>query len=302
MNDKNSKSAFISIVGMANVGKSSLLNKLVGQKISIISNKPQTTRNKITGILTKGESQLVFLDSPGYHKRKNKLSDYMIKQISSVILDVDVCVLVVEATNKHISELEKKLINQINKLNVDVILVINKIDLLPKKEMIIKVIEMYSTEINVKSVVPISVKMNDGINILLDELYKFAKPSPHFFSDDMITDQMEREMVSEIIREKMLLNFGAEIPYGVVVAIEKMKERKGANIFDIESVIYCERNSHKGIIIGKDGQALKKAASQARIDIEEMLESKVNLKCWVKVKNNWRNNEKIMRNFGYDLR
>ncbi len=302
MYNQNKKSAFIAMVGLANVGKSSLLNKLVGQKISIVSHKPQTTRNKITGVLTEGDIQLIFFDLPGFHKRKNKLSDYMINQIKDVILDVDVCILVVEATNKYISKIELDLINNIKKLNLNLILVINKIDLLTDKETIIKVIDMYVKEIDVKDVIPISVKKNDGIDILLKEIKKYTKISPHFFSDEIVTDQMERFIVSEIIREKMLNNLGEEIPYGVAVIIESMKKRKGCNIVDIESIIYCERNSHKGIIIGKNGATLKRIASQARLDIEDMLQLKTNLKCWVKTKNNWRNDEQVMKNFGYFLK
>ncbi len=299
MSYENLKSAFIAIAGLPNVGKSSLLNQLVGQKIAIVSNKSQTTRNKITGVLTKGETQLVFLDSPGFHERKNKLSDHMMKQINEAVSDVDLCLLVVDATNKVLSQTETKLIDNLKKAQVDVILVINKIDLLKQKEQIIKIIDLYSKEIDFKCAIPISVKKNDGIDILLKELFKFAKPSPHFFSDDMVTDQMERVMISEIIREKILNNFNAEIPHGIAVVIESMKKRKNKKLIDIEATIYCEKDSHKSIIIGKKGDALKRLASQARIDIEKMLTSQANLQCWVKIKNNWRNNEKLINNFGF---
>ncbi|MBP0979408.1 MAG: GTPase Era [Oscillospiraceae bacterium] len=301
-NNLESKSVFVGVVGLANVGKSSLINKLVGQKVSIVSNKPQTTRNKITGILTKDEVQFVFFDLPGFHKKKNKLSEYMIKQINQGVSDIDVCVLVVDATNKFIKDIEIDLINQIKNLSTNIILVINKIDLLKNKSEIIKVIERYSEKIDFKSVIPMSVKKNDGVNILLDELYKFAVLSPHFFSQEMFTDQIERVIISEIIREKIMQYFGEEIPYGVAVVIEKFKSRNNTkNIIDIEAVIYCERYSHKGIIIGQKGEALKRVASKSRIEIEELLESKVNLKCWVKVKNNWRNDEKSIKNFGYNI-
>lgn len=309
-NHLDTKSVFVSVVGLANVGKSSLINKLIGQKVSIVSNKPQTTRNKITGILTKNEVQFVFLDLPGFHKKKNKLSDYMIKQINQGVSDIDVCVLMIDATNKFIKDLEIDLINQIKNLSSNIILVINKIDLLKNKSEIIKIIERYSEKFDFKSVIPMSVKKNDGVDILLDELYKFATPSPHFFSKDMFTDQVERSIISEIIREKIMQYFGEEIPYGVAVVIEKFKSRNNTrnkdnqknNIIDIEAVIYCERNSHKGIIIGKSGEALKRVASKSRLDIENLLESKVNLKCWVKTKNNWRNDEKQLKNFGYNIK
>lgn len=300
MEYQGSKSAFIAIAGLPNVGKSSLLNRLVGQKVSIVSSKSQTTRNKITGILTKDETQLVFLDSPGFHKRKNKLSDYMLKQVGDAILDIDLCMLVVDATKKFVSETEKNLIANLKKSKIDVVLVVNKIDLLKQKEQIIKVIDLYSKEIDFRSAIPISVKKDDGLDILLNELLSFAVPSPHFFSPDMVTDQMERVMISEIVREKILNNFGDEIPHGVAVVIESMKKRKNKNLFDITATIYCEKDSHKSIIIGKKGEALKRLASQARVDIEEMLEASVNLQCWVKSKNNWRNNDRLIKNFGYE--
>lgn len=300
MKNIETKSAFVAIVGLTNVGKSSLMNALVGQKISIVSNKPQTTRNKITGILTQNETQFVFLDSPGIHKRKNKLSDYMSKQITSATLDIDVCILVVEATRKFISTIEENLINQIKNLKTNVILVVNKIDLLKKKEDILQVINMYKDKIDFDSIIPISVKKNDGLDLLLNELNKYTKPSPHFFSEDMVTDQMEREVISEIIREKILTYFSQEVPHGVAVFIEQMKERSN-KILDVEAVIYCERYNHKGIIIGKKGEALKTIASMARLELEDMLGIKVNLQCWVKVKNNWRNDSRQMKWLGYDL-
>lgn len=298
---ENTKSAFIAIIGLPNVGKSSLMNRLVGQKISIVSNKPQTTRNKITGILTCGDVQLVFLDSPGFHKTKNKLGEYMLKQVKESILDIDVCILMVDATNKCITDSQRELINKVKKLNIDVILVINKIDLLPQKELIIKIIDLYAKELNFKSAIPISVKKDDGVDILLKELFKYALPSPHFFSKDLVTDQMEKVVVSEIIREKILLSLNKEIPHGVAVVIESMKKRKNRNLIDVEAVIYCEKESHKGIIIGKNGEALKLISCKARVDIEKLLGEKVNLQCWVKTKNNWRKNINMMNNLGYKL-
>lgn len=301
MENKNTKSAFIAIIGLPNVGKSSLINRLVGQKISIVSNKPQTTRNKITGILTCNDIQLVFLDSPGFHKTKNRLGEYMLKQVKESILDVEVCILMVDATSKYITDCQQELIDKVKKLNIDVILVINKIDLLPQKELIIQVIDLYAKKLNLKSAIPISVKKDDGIDILLKELFKYAVPSPHFFSEDLVTDQMEKVVVAEIIREKILLTLDKEIPYGVAVIIEVMKKRKNSDLVDIEAVIYCEKESHKGIIIGKKGETLKLISCKARLDIEKLLDTKVNLQCWVKTKNNWRKNIKMMSNLGYKL-
>lgn len=300
MNTKNpTKSAFVAIVGKPNVGKSSLLNALIGQKIAIVSNKPQTTRNRITGILTQDEVQLVFMDTPGLHYPKTKLNEYMIRQINSSVLDVDIGILVVDATTKVISKLELEIIEKLKISNIPTILVINKIDLLPRKELIIEVINLYSKQYQFASIVPVSVHKEDGLKILMEEIKKLTKEGPHFFAEDSVTDQMEKVIVAEIVREKILRNLNEEIPHGVAIVVESMKERKSGHIMDINIMIYCEKESHKGIIIGKSGITLKRIATQAREDIERFLQNKINLQCWVKVKDDWRNKINQMKNFGY---
>ncbi|MEG0692003.1 MAG: GTPase Era [Oscillospiraceae bacterium] len=297
MINQNTKSAFISIVGKPNVGKSSLLNKLLGEKIAIVTNKPQTTRTRITGVLTKGLTQFVFIDTPGFHKPKTKLSNSMVKAVTTSIKDVDVIMMLVEPTGK-LTEAELELIDSIKKEKVPSVLIINKIDLISNKEMLIKRINDISAIHKFDIVIPISVLNNDGINLVFEELDKYAEEGVHFFPDDTLTDQPERVIVSEIIREKILLNLHQEIPHGTAVVIEKMREREDKELIDIDAMIYCEKTSHKGMIIGKNGAVLKRIASTARVEIEGFLGVKINLQCWIKVRDDWRNKESMIRNFG----
>ena len=293
------KTEFVAIVGRPNVGKSSLLNSMLGQKISIVSPKPQTTRTRIMGVLTQNETQIVFIDTPGLHKPRTHLGEYMVKSVRDSIVGVDICLLVVDAGSKILSS-EIEFINKFKKLNIPAILAINKIDLVSSKESIMNIIEKYSEMFDFEAIVPLSAKTKDGVNILVNELKKFAMPSEHFFDSDAITDQPERVIASEIIREKILRFLDKEIPHGVAVIIEKMRERKESSITDIDATIYCEKDSHKGIIIGKKGSMLKKIGSCARQDMERFFSCKINLNIWVKVKEDWRNRESILRSLGYD--
>lgn len=293
------KTAFIAIVGCPNVGKSSILNRMLGQKIAIVSNKPQTTRTRIMGVLTKGETQLVFTDTPGFHRPKTKLGEKMIKAVSDSIGGVDACLMVVEGLSE-LKDSEKELIEKFKKQKMPVVLAINKIDLIENKEELMGRIMEMANEYNFEAIVPVSAVKNDGINELLDELMNLAFPSEHFFPDDTLTDQPERVIASEIIREKMLRLLDKEIPHGVAVAIEKMRERSDTDLMDIEATIYCEKESHKGIIIGKGGATLKRISTYARQDMEKFFSCRVNLQCWVKVKEDWRNREGLIHNFGLD--
>ena len=293
------KTAFIAIVGCPNVGKSSILNRMLGQKIAIVSNKPQTTRTRIIGVLTKGETQLVFTDTPGFHRPKTKLGEKMIKAVSDSIGGVDACLMVVEGLSE-LKDSEKELIEKFKKQKMPVVLTINKIDLIENKEELMGRIMEMANEYNFEAIVPVSAVKNDGINELLDELMNLAFPSEHFFPDDTLTDQPERVIASEIIREKMLRLLDKEIPHGVAVAIEKMRERSDTDLMDIEATIYCEKESHKGIIIGKGGATLKRISTYARQDMEKFFSCRVNLQCWVKVKEDWRNREGLIHNFGLD--
>lgn len=292
------KSCFAAIVGKPNAGKSSLINALVGEKVAIVSDKPQTTRTRITGVLTKDFNQFVFIDTPGLHKAKNKLSEYMVKTINESICDVDVAVLVTDMS-KEVFSAELKLIESINKSKIPAILLINKIDTIENKEDILSRIAMFTELCDFEAVVPASVINNDGIDILMSELEKFASESPHFFPDDALTDQPERVIIAEIIREKVLNLMRDEIPHGIAVAIDRMHERDNG-IIDIDATIICERDSHKGMVIGKGGAMLKKIGSLARVEAESFLNAKINLQCWVKVKNDWRNKEQIIKQFGFN--
>lgn len=293
------KTAFIAIVGKPNVGKSSILNKLLGQKIAIVSDKPQTTRTRIMGVLTEGETQLVFTDTPGYHRPHNKLGEKMIKAVSDSISGVDACMFVVEPEGE-LRETETELIEKFKKEKMPVILVINKIDTIKVKTELMKRILDLSALYEFEAVIPVSAMKNDGLDMLKEELIKLAFPSEHFFPDDTLTDQPERVIASEIVREKMLRMLDREIPHGVAVSIEKMRERADKDILDVEAVIYCEKDSHKGIIIGKKGAMLKKISTYARQDMERFFDCKVNLQCWVKVKEGWRNRDGLIHNFGLD--
>lgn len=296
----NNKTEFIAIVGKPNVGKSSLLNRILGQKVSIVSKKPQTTRTRIMGVYTQDEVQLVFIDTPGLHKPRTNLGEYMVKSVKDSISGVDTCLLVVNAGEKVLpSDLE--FIDKFKCSNIPAVLAINKIDLVTDKTFIIEQIKEYSKMFSFEAVVPLSAKTGDGISELLDELKKLAVPSEHFFDKDALTDQPERIVAAEIIREKILRLTDKEIPHGTAVVVERMKDRKNkSEITDIDAVIYCEKNSHKGIIIGKNGSMLKKIGTYARKDMESFFSCKVNLNIWVKVKEDWRNRESILRSLGYD--
>lgn len=294
--NKEFKSGFVSIVGMANVGKSTLLNKIAGQKIAIISDKPQTTRNKILAIYTNEDEQIIFTDTPGIHKPHNKLGEVMVKTANESMSDTDVIVFMIDAT-KGIQEMEKDIAKSISKSNTPCILVLNKIDNM-QKDMLLPVIADYSSLCDFEAIVPISAKSGDGIEILLNNIRQYIKEGPQYYYDDMITDQPEKQIAAEIIREKLLWLLDKEVPHGIVIEIEKMQEKK--NLTAITASIFCEKATHKGIIIGKNGEMLKKIGTMARIDIEKMLDKKVYLELWVKVKADWRNNNALIKNFGFD--
>lgn len=293
------KTAFIAIVGKANVGKSSLLNRMLGQKIAIVSSKPQTTRTKIMGVLTQGETQLVFTDTPGFHNPHNKLGEKMNEAVGDTVGGVDACLFLVEPKGE-INEQELQLIEMFKKRKMTVILAINKIDMIKDKQELAARIAYLSSLYDFYSVVPVSATEGDNVDELLDELDKLAFESPHFFPDDTLTDQPERVLAAEIIREKILRLMDKEIPHGIAVAVEKMREREDKDILDIDATIYCERESHKGMVIGKNGSMLKKVSTFARQDLENFFQIKVNLHCWVKVKLDWRNREGLIHNFGLD--
>lgn len=293
------KTAFTAIVGCPNVGKSSLLNKMLGTKIAIVSSKPQTTRTKIMGVLTTGDTQLVFTDTPGYHKPHNKLGEKMNQAVGDSIGGVDACLFVVEAKGK-IKKGEFELMEKFKKLKVPVILAINKIDMLKDKEELLERIAEFSSLYDFEAVVPVCAQTGENVKDVLQELDKLAVESPHFFPDDTLTDQPERVLAAEIIREKILRLMDKEVPHGIAVSIEKMREREDKDILDIEAIIYCERENHKGMVIGKKGAMLKKISTYARQDLENFFGIKVNLQTWVKVKEDWRNREGLIHNFGLD--
>lgn len=294
---KITKTAVVSVVGRPNVGKSTLTNKLVGQKVAIVSSKPQTTRTRITGLLNKNGTQYVFLDTPGLHKPRTQLGDYMCKVVTDTVSEVDAAMLVVEPI-ANIGPAEESLIAQIKAHHMPAVLVINKIDTV-KKEELLNVIATYAAAHEFEAVVPISARTGEGLDDLLGELSKYAIEGPQLFPEDMVSDQPERQLVAEIIREKMLRLLDREVPHGVAVGIERWHERENG-LVEINAVIYCEKVSHKGIIIGKQGAMLREIGKQARGDIERMLDAKVYLELWVKVKEGWRNNQYQMRNFGYE--
>ena len=294
----NDKSAFIAIVGRPNVGKSSILNRLLGTKIAIVSSKPQTTRNRITGVLTEGEYQIVFFDTPGMHKPKNSLGKYMVRSVNESVGGVDCCMLVVEADKSPV-QTELDFIDKFKALGMPAILVINKIDMIKDKEILMKQILEYSKLYDFEAIVPVSASDGNGMNELLEELKKQASEGGHFFDDDTLTDQPERVIASEIIREKILRLCNAEIPHGTAVVIEKMKTRDNG-ILDIDATIFCEKESHKRILIGKNGAMLKKISTFARQDMERFFDCKVFLQVWIKVKEDWRNRAQLLQNFGFD--
>lgn len=298
-NNFNDKSAFIAIVGRPNVGKSSILNKMLGQKIAIVSSKPQTTRTRIMGVLTEEETQLVFIDTPGIHKPRTELGKYMVKSVNESVSGVDACLLVTEAC-RDITDTELKLIEKFKAMDVPAILAINKIDTVKEKSDLMLQIARYSEKFDFEAVVPVSAQNNSGIDELKNELKKLAQEGGHLFDEDTLTDQPERVLAAEMIREKMLRLLDKEIPHGTAVVVERMRTREDKEIIDMDATIYCERDSHKGIIIGKQGAMLKKIGSYARQDMEAFFNCKVNLTMWVKVKEDWRNREGLLRSFGFD--
>ena len=291
------KTVFATIIGRTNAGKSSLLNAVIGEKIASVSSKSQTTRTRITGIKTIDDIQLVFMDTPGLHKPKNKLSNHMLNAVRESVADIDVVVFMADCTKK-LSNQEEHMLSELSSGKTHLIYVLNKIDLLENKSDLVPIISELSGKYNFDSIIPISVTENNGVDIVVSEVMKFASDSPHFFPDDMITDQPEKVIASEIIREKLLNLLNDEVPHGIAVTVEKMSERDDKDILDIDAVIYCERDSHKGIVIGKGGSMLKKAATLSRQELENFFRIKVNLQCWVKVKEDWRNKEGLIRSFG----
>lgn len=293
----NTKSAMLTICGRPNVGKSTLVNKIVGEKIAIVSNKPQTTRNRICGVLTRGETQLVFVDTPGFHKPRTRLGDFMVNVVNESVADVDAVLLVVEPIN-NVGIQEEQLLLQIKASGAPAILVINKIDTV-EKEALLAVIAAYSSRYDFDAVVPVCAKSGEGVQELLAECEKYAEQSPHLFPDDVTSDQPEKQVIAEILREKLLWCLEREIPHGTAVEITKFSERDNG-IVDVDATIYCEKASHKAIIIGKQGAMLKKISTMAREDSERFMGTKVYLQTWVKVKENWRENQTLIRNFGYE--
>jgi len=289
------KSGFVTLIGRPNVGKSTLMNRLIGQKIAITSNKPQTTRNRIQTVLTTEEGQIVFVDTPGIHKAKNKLGEYMVNVAERTLNEVDVVLWLVEPT-AFIGAGEKHIAEQLGKVKTPVVLVINKVDMV-KKEEILGFIDAYRKIYDFAEIVPVSARNGDNTDELVKVILKYLPYGPQFYDEDTVTDQPERQIVAELIREKALHSLNDEIPHGIAVAIDAMKYRR--KIVDIDATIICERDSHKGIIIGKQGAMLKKIGSTARYEIEKMLDMQVNLKLWVKVKKDWRDSDFLIKNFGY---
>ena len=292
------KTAFIAIVGCPNVGKSSILNKIMGTKIAIVSSKPQTTRTKIMGVLTEGDIQLVFTDTPGYHKPHNKLGEKMNQAVGDSIGGVDACLFVVESKG-DIKKGEYELLEKFKNLKVPVILAINKIDMIKDKEELLERIVQLNSLFDFEAIVPVSALKGKNTNELIHVLKKVLPHGPQFYDEDTITDQPERQIVAELVREQALRQLDKEIPHGIAVVIDRMKERPDGSVIDIDATIICERDSHKGIIIGKQGAMLKSIGSKARVSMEKLLDTKVNLKLWVKVKKDWRDSDTLLRNYGY---
>ncbi len=290
------KSGFVSVIGRPNVGKSTLLNSITGQKIAIMSDKPQTTRNTIRGVITNEECQLVLIDTPGIHKPKTKLGEYMVNVASETIKEVDLVLFLVEA-NVQPGAQDINIIQQLKQVKTPVFLILNKVDLI-NKEKLLAIIDSYNKLMDFKSIIPISALKNDGIDIILKEALNYIPEGPQFFSEDMLTDQPEKVIAAEMIREKVLLNLDDEVPHGVGVEVTSFKERNDG-LINIQATIYCEKSSHKGIIIGKQGTMLKKIGSAARYEIERLLDTKVFLELWVKVKPDWRNSDNMLKTLGY---
>lgn len=298
--EADKKSGFVMLIGRPNVGKSTLMNRLIGQKIAITSNKPQTTRNKIQTVYTCEQGQIVFLDTPGIHKAKNKLGDYMVNVAQHTLSEVDVILWLVEPST-FIGAGERHIIEQLKKTKTPVILVINKTDTV-KREEILTFIDAYRKELDFAEIVPVSALKGDNTQDLIDSIFKYLPYGPMFYDEDTVTDQPQRQIVSELIREQALRCLDEEIPHGIAVSIDQMKWRADDSIVDIDATIVCERDSHKGIIIGKGGSMLKKIGSRARKEIEDLLETQVNLKLWVKVKKDWRDSDFLLKNFGYNAK
>ncbi len=293
------KTGFVALIGRPNVGKSTLMNRLIGQKIAITSNKPQTTRNRIQTVYTEERGQIIFLDTPGIHKAKNKLGEYMVNAAKQTMNDVDVVLWLVEPTT-YIGAGEQQIAMNLKNCKKPVILVINKVDTV-KKEEILKFIDAYKNIVNFDEIVPVSALKGQNTDDLVDAIFKYLPYGPMYYDEDTVTDQPMKQIAAELIREKALRCLSDEIPHGIAVTIERMRERlDGSNIIDIDATIICERDSHKGIIIGKGGEMLKKIGSAARFEIERMMDMQVNLKLWVKVKKEWRDNDLLMKNYGYD--
>ena len=290
------KSAMITVCGRPNVGKSTLTNALVGEKIAIVSDKPQTTRNRITAIVSRGETQFVLLDTPGFHKPRTRLGDYMVNVVRESVADVDAVLLLVEPV-ASVGPQEEALIERLRETGAPAILVINKIDTVDKSRLL-EVMALYAAQYDFAAILPVSAKTGEGLDELLDEMEKFAEEGPHYFPDDMITDQPERQICAELVREKLLKCLDKEIPHGTAVEVTRFTEREDG-VVELEVTIYCEKDSHKGIIIGKKGAMLKKIGELARADIEGFLGAKVYLQTWVKVKENWRDSPAQLRNFGF---
>ena len=293
---KDFKAGYAAIIGRPNVGKSTLMNCLIGQKIAITSNKPQTTRNRIQTVYTSDEGQIVFLDTPGIHKARNRLGEYMIKTVNFVLKDVDVVLWLVEAS-EYIGPSDRQIAEKLREIDLPVILVINKIDTV-KHDDLFKIIDVYRGLCDFAEVVPVSALKADNVDTLTEQIFKYLPYGMPFFDEDTVTDQPERQITAELIREKALRCLDEEVPHGIAVTIERMKEEK--DIVHIDATVICERESHKGIIIGKQGQMLKKIGQAARYEIERMLDKKVNLKLWVKVRKDWRDSDILLKNFGYD--
>ena len=300
MIDNNFKSGYVSVVGRPNVGKSTLLNAIIGEKISAISSKPQTTRQNITFIHTDDDSQIIFLDTPGIQRPKNKLGEFMLTESKESIDEADVITYIVD-TSKRIGKAERSIIDILKEYEgkLPIILLINKVDTI-KKDELLEIISMYAKEEIFNEIIPISAMKNDGVDIYIETLKKYLKPGPMYYPEDMITDKNERFIVAEIIREKGLRYLNEEVPHGLAISIEKFKKREDKNIYDIEANIYVERDSHKGILIGKGGSMLKRIGTEAREDAERLLDAKVNLQIWVKVEKNWRERDNLVKRFGYD--
>lgn len=296
--EKSTKSGFVTLIGRPNVGKSTLMNRLIGQKIAITSNKPQTTRNRIQTVYTDERGQIVFLDTPGIHKAKNKLGEYMVNVAENTLKEVDVILWLVEPTT-FIGAGERHIAEQLQKVTTPVILVINKVDTV-KKEEILVFIDAYRKIYDFAEIIPVSALKGTNTDDVVETIFKYLPYGPMFYDEDTVTDQPMRQIVAELIREKALRCLDEEIPHGIAVYIDTMKERKTGDIIDIEATIVCERESHKGIIIGKQGQMLKKIGTQARKEIENMMDIKINLKLWVKVRKEWRDSDVQLKNFGYN--